>query len=321
MTVYVDLVFLTNLAVDGTVLLATAKARQLRPSRSRLFAAALLGALYAALMFWAHIPYMYSFVVKVLISLIMVLLSFGYGGPLQLVRNFGAFYLVNFATLGGVIGLSFLLQSSGSPWGGMSYTADGGVLLEWQLQLGLFVTTFLLSIWLFRSTSETRRRREDLEQLFWDIEVRVEESSWSFKGLLDTGNRLYDPLTRIPVMIMEASIWKENLPQGWCERLKVESPDKLISEMDEVTSVSYAWGNRLRLVPYRAVNGQSSRLMLAVKPDVVLLSREGHPPIEVTRVLIGLDSGTLSSEGNYRAIVHPDMAHADPVVSVPSQPA
>ncbi|WP_372663058.1 sigma-E processing peptidase SpoIIGA [Cohnella sp.] len=320
MTVYVDLVFFTNLAVDGTVLLATAKVRHLRPLRSRLFVAAILGALYAAAMFWANIPYLYSFVVKVLISLIMVLLSFGYGGPLQLVRNFGAFYLVNFATLGGVIGLSFLLQSSGSPWGGMSYTADGGVLLEWQLQLGLFVTTFLLSIWLFRSTSETRRKREDLEQLFWDIEIKVEARSWPLRGLLDTGNRLYDPLTRIPVMIMEASIWKEDLPPGWCERLKDESPDRLISEMDASTSESYAWSNRLRLIPYRAVNG-NSRLMLAVKPDVVLLSREGHPPIEVTRVLIGLDGGTLSSEGNYRAIVHPDLAQADPKASVPSQPA
>lgn len=320
MTVYVDLIFFTNLAVDGTVLLATAKARHLHPSRSRLFAAAILGALYAAVMFWAHIPYMYSFVVKVLVSLIMVLLAFGYGGPLQLARTFGAFYLVNFATLGGVIGFSYLLQFSGSPWGGMSYTADGGVLLEWQMQLGLFATTFLLSIWLFRSTSETRRRSGEIEQLFWDIEIKVDSRSWQLRGLLDTGNRLYDPLTRIPVMIIEASIWKEDLPKGWCDRLKVESPDKLISEMDAITSVSYSWGNRLRLVPYRAVNGHS-RLMLAVKPDVVLLSREGHPPFEVTRVLIGLDSGALSSEGNYQAIVHPDLAPADTVASVPSQPA
>jgi stage II sporulation protein GA (sporulation sigma-E factor processing peptidase) len=320
MIVYVDLVFFTNLAVDGTVLLATAKVRRLRPSRSRLFAAAFMGAFYAAAMFWIQIPYMYSFGAKVMISLFMVLLSFGYGGPLQFVRNFGTFYLVNFATLGGVIGLSYLLQSTGSPWGGMTFTADGGILLEWQMQLGMFITTFLLSIGLFKSTSETRRKRQELEHLFWDIEIKVEDRCWSIRALLDTGNRLYDPLTRIPVMIMEANIWKDELPPGWCERLKGESPDRLISEMDAHFSEAYSWGNRLRLIPYRAVNG-NSRLMLAVKPDAVLLSRKGHPPIEVTRVLIGLDGGTLSSEGTYHAIVHPDMANADPVSSAPSQPA
>ncbi|QMV40374.1 sigma-E processing peptidase SpoIIGA [Cohnella cholangitidis] len=320
MTVYVDLVFFTNLAVDGAVLLATAKVRRLRPTRSRIFAAAIIGAVYAAAMFWAHYPYLYSFGAKVLVSLGMVLLSYGYGGPLHFIRNFGAFYLVNFATLGGVIGLSYLLRSADSPWGGVTYTADGGLLLEWQMQLGLFAVTFLLSLWLFRSTSETRRKTQSLEQLFWDVEIKIGDGSWAIKALLDTGNRLYDPLTRIPVMIMEASVWKEQLPQGWCDRLKGESADQLISELGAPSSEDYSWSNRLRLVPYRTVNG-TTRLMLAVKPDAVLLSREGHPLLQVNRVLIGLDGGTLSSEGTYRAIVHPDMAHADPLSSAPSQPA
>jgi len=320
MTVYVDLVFLTNLAVDGTVLLTTAKIRRKRPSRTRLFAAALLGALYAAVMFWVHIPYFYSFGAKVFISLAMVLLSFGYGGPLQFVRNFGAFYVVNFATLGGVIGLSFLMQSVRSPWEGMTYTADGGIILEWQTQLGLFIVALSLSVWLFRSTAETGRKRQELEQLFWDIEIRVGEESWTMVALLDTGNRLYEPLTRIPVMIMEAAVWKDKLPSGWCDRLHSESPDLLISELDTRDMEAYSWGSRLRLVPYRAVNG-ASRLMLAVKPDIVLLSRGDQPPIQANRVLIGLDGGTLSSEGTYRAIVHPDLAQADPKSSAPSQPA
>lgn len=210
----------TNLAVDGAVLLTTAKVRRLRPTRSRIFAAAIIGAVYAAAMFWAHFPYLYSFGAKVLVSLGMVLLSYGYGGPLHFIRNFGAFYLVNFATLGGVIGLSYLLRSADSPWGGVTYTTDGGLLLEWQMQLGLFAVTFLLSLWLFRSTSETRRKTQSLEQLFWDVEIKIGDGSWAIKALLDTGNRLYDPLTRIPVMIMEASVWKEQLPQGWCDRLK-----------------------------------------------------------------------------------------------------
>jgi len=321
MTVYVDVIFFNNLAVDGTVLLVTAKVRHLLPSRSRIFAAASLGGIYAAMMFLAHIPYMYSFAAKVLVSLIMVLLSFGYGGPLQLVRNFGAFYLVSFATLGGVIGLSFLLQSADSPWAGMMFTSNGGLLLEWRMQLGLFITTLALSVWLFRSTSATRIKRQELEQLFWNIEINVGERNWKVKALLDTGNRLYDPLTRTPVMILEASIWKEELPPGWCERLKGESPDQLISEMNAHLTEEYVWAHRLRLVPYRGINGKTS-LMLAVKPDVVCLSREGHPPLRVSRVLVGLDGGTLSSEGNYHAIVHPDMAQsADNVSSAPSQPA
>jgi len=320
MIVYVDIVFLSNLAIDGAVLLATAKARRLRPSRWRLFGASALGGLYAAAMFGAHIPYLYSIGAKVFVSVVMVLAAFGYGGPLFFLRNFTAFYVVNFATLGGVIGLSYLLRSANSPWGAMTLTEDGGIVLEWQMQLGLFVVAFLLSAWMFRGSSETSRRKQQSDQLLWDIEIRIGEESWRVRALLDTGNRLYDPLTRIPVMILEASLWKERLPQGWSERLKDESPDRLIAELGDAEGDPHDWGSRLRLVPYRTVNGMS-RLMLAVKPDSVLLFREALPPFQSNRLLIGLDGGTLSSEGSYRAIVHPDMVQADSASSAPSQPA
>lgn len=320
MVVYVDLVFFTNLAVDGIVLLLTAKVRRLYPARVRLIGAAVCGALYAASMFMTNIPYLFSFAGKVFVSLLMILLTFGYGGPLQLIRNVGAFYTVSFATMGGVIGLTYLVKSSGSPWGGMTYMSDGSIALQWQMQLGLFVVTFLLSVWLFQGTSETRRKRENVEALIWDVEIQVEGACWNVRGLLDTGNRLYEPLTRTPVMIMEASVWKDHLPTGWCDRLKGESADRLIAELGTNDSDVFAWSNRLRLIPYRAVNG-SPKLMLGVKPDAVILSRPDTPPVKSLRVLIGLDGGVLASDSSYRAIVHPDLPKADAAASAPSQPA
>lgn len=321
MVVYVDLVFFTNLAVDGIVLLLTAKARRLYPAKAKLVGAAVFGALYAASMFLANIPYAFSFAGKVFVSLIMVLLTFGYGGLMQTLRNVGTFYTVSFATLGGVIGLTYLVQSSGTPWGGVSFMPDGSIALQWQMQLGLFAITFLLSVWLFQGTSETSRKRQNLETLIWDVEVQVEGRSWTVQGLLDTGNRLYEPLTRTPVMILEASVWKDQLPNGWCDRLKGESADRLIAELSANDSETFAWSNRLRLIPYRAVNG-SPKLMLGVKPDAVILSRSETPPMKTVRVLVGLDGGTLSSDASYRAIVHPDLPQVDAKASpVPSQPA
>ena len=35
----------------------------------------------------------------------------------------------------------------------------------------------------------------------------------------DTGNQLSDPLTRTPVMVMEARLWEAHLPQGWSKQL------------------------------------------------------------------------------------------------------
>ncbi|MBB6729638.1 sigma-E processing peptidase SpoIIGA [Cohnella zeiphila] len=322
MVVYVDLVFLTNLAIDGTVLMTTAKARKLQPKRSRIALSAGLGAAYAAAMFLADAPYLYSFAAKVLVSVAMVFCAFGYGGPLRFVRLFLTFYLVNFATLGGVLGISFLLRQSGTPWADMSVTSGGGVALEWQMQLGLFAAAFGLSVWLFRGASASAERTRRLDAFVVNVTVTVGEDSWSCRGLVDTGNRLYDPLTRIPVMMMEASVWRERLPAGWTERLRGEAADRLVAELDGAAGEPYAWGDRLRLVPYRGM-GTDTRLMLAIKPDSVTIGREGEPPRSYQRVLIGMDGGKLSPDGTYQAIVHPDLGlgfDAEPLKSS-SRPA
>ncbi len=320
MFVYVDLVFLTNLAVDGTVLLATAKTRRLRPAKWRLLSAAFLGAAYAAAMFWADVPYMYSFGAKLLVSGLMVLIAFGYGGPLAFARVFGVFYTVNFVTLGGVVGIGTLLNAAGSPWSGMAVTPDGGLVLDWRMQLGLFAAAFGLSLWLFRGTSEGKRKQADTDALLWEAEIRIDGETWMVPALLDTGNRLYDPISRMPVMVVEAALWKRHLPEGWTDRLQGESADVLVSELDETVRDRFRLLNRLRLVPYRGVNG-NSKIMLAFKPDAVTLSQEGRPQLTIHRLLIGLDGGVLSSDGVYRAILHPEMLTDGIETPVPPQPA
>jgi len=322
MVVYVDLVFLTNLAIDGTVLLTTAKVRRLQPKRRRIALSAGLGAVYAAAMFLADAPYLYGFPAKVLISVAMVACAFGYGGLLRFLRLFSTFYLVNFATLGGVLGLTFLLRQTGTPWADMTVTPGGGVALQWQMQLGLFAAAFALSVWLFRGASASAERTSRLDSFIVDVTVTIQGERRSCRGLVDTGNRLYDPLTRIPVMMMEASLWRERLPAGWADRLRDEPADRLIAELDGESAEPYAWGDRLRLVPYRGMGG-NTKLMLAIRPDSVAVSGSGEEPRLYNRVLIGMDGGKLSPDGSYRAIVHPDLSvggGAEPAPS-PSRPA
>jgi stage II sporulation protein GA (sporulation sigma-E factor processing peptidase) len=120
--------------------------------------------------------------------------------------------------------------------------------------------------------------------------------------LIDTGNQLYDPLTRTPVMVMEASNWENELPPAWLKGIRDSQVDRLIAGLD---SEPFAWQDRLRLVPFRGIN-RGSQFMLAVKPDSVEINRDGQV-YETSKVLIGLDGGKLAADGAYQAIIHPSM--------------
>jgi stage II sporulation protein GA (sporulation sigma-E factor processing peptidase) len=107
-------------------------------------------------------------------------------------------------------------------------------------------------------------------------------------------------------MVMEASLWEGHLPASWKGRLTQSGADKLLLEAD---GQSFAWQDRMRLVPYRGVNRGSS-FMLALKPDLVRIKLD-EETYQSKRVLIGLDGGTLSGDGAYRAIIHPDLAQKE----------
>lgn len=104
------------------------------------------------------------------------------------------------------------------------------------------------------------------------VEVCIDEVVISCTGLLDTGNQLTDPLSRMPVIVMEVSLWQDMLPASWKGRFKDEAPDNLILELDQE---SFQWQDRLRLVPYRGIN-KGTAFMLAMKPDRVKVTMGKH---------------------------------------------
>ncbi|MNJ82520.1 hypothetical protein D3C77_819850 [compost metagenome] len=50
--------------------------------------------------------------------------------------------------------------------------------------------------------------------------------------------------------------------------------------------------------------------MIAMKPDQCIVSVDGIETIS-TKLLVGLDGGTLSSEGSYQAIIHPSLTEGE----------
>ncbi len=209
--------------------------------------------------------------------------------------------MVNFAAAGGILGIHYLLQNSGEVWSGIWYSASGG--LGFSLEIGSIFTVvvfFIVIIW-FRMVVSSKRSIERIETCLAEVKVRIEDKTVLCTGLVDTGNQLKDPLTRWPVMVMEASLWDQVLPGDFLHKLAAEQADNLIMEWSD--EELFPWRDRLRLVPYRGIN-KGSQFMIALKPDEVSITREGRM-MTTKRVLIGLDGGRLSAELAYRAIIHP----------------
>lgn len=302
MVVYLDVVFLTNMLIDAALLRMTAWSRRLTFRWWRLALASAIGALYVVMIFLPSLSFLFTTLAKLAFSIVMILTAFGFVHIHHFLRNLGAFYLISFCAAGCMFGLHYLLQSSGEVLNGIWFSHTGAATFQFQTGLFYVSLSFLGALWFFRSVQTSRRRQEAKQQYIAGVETVIGDVRVRCPGLIDTGNRLFDPLTRTPVMVTEISLWQDYLPHRLIEHIRQHPAEEIVQHLDELQT---PWRDRFRLVPYKGVQ-RGTRFMLALKPDRVIVTHGGQTH-ESGRVLIGLTGERLSGEQTYRAIIHPEL--------------
>lgn len=303
MVVYADLIFLFNFLMDAGMLVLTARIRKIRFKWWRVVVSACIGAAYVVMMFVPALSILFTLIVKCAFCLAMLGTAFGFGSLQNFIRNLGTFLLINFATAGGIFAFHYFLESSGDIINGVFFTQSGGLMFQFHIS-GIVLILLLAGVllWWFRTVFTSTKQREELTSFLAQVEIQIDAFTYTCTGLIDTGNQLYDPLTRTPVMVIEVSQWGDILPETWLAKIRSSEVDQIVSG---IGTEEFVWQDRLRLVPYRGVN-RNTQFMLALKPDKVVITHNDKK-VEALKVLIGLDGGKLSSDDSYQAIIHPTL--------------
>jgi stage II sporulation protein GA (sporulation sigma-E factor processing peptidase) len=299
MSIYLDVIWLLNFSFDLFLLLLTAIALKRKIFKIRILLAALLGSSIVLMMFSPLAFIALHPIGKMIISMIMVWLAFGFKRFRTYFQCLLTFYFVTFMVGGGMTGAHYFLQTEMSHLDGVLMTNSTGFghPISW-----LFVLIGFPVVWMF-----SRNRLEGLEakKIHFDqlvtVSIRVDSTRFTLKGLVDSGNQLFDPITRSPVMIIDTLKAQSYIPQ---ELVNQAIQDDVIKSMSE-SSESHPWEHRVRIIPYRVV-GSEHQFLLGFKPDEVWIETKNEK-IKVHKSIVGMNRTKLSSEDEYECIVHPKM--------------
>lgn len=148
----------------------------------------------------------------------------------------------------------------------------GGILSA----AGLFC--FYILFW-----RDTLRQKDFL----YDVEFTWQGKKIKVCGFADTGNFLYEPIGRMPVSVLEASVLQKYY----------EGSLKNLTEKHD--------GKGIRMIPYHSV-GKKRGIMTGILVDNILISgKEGK--IQVEKGVIGISEESLSQKGAYQLLLHPDL--------------
>lgn len=298
MTVYVDIIWLLNWLFDSLLLYWTSIILKQRVAFWRLLAGGLLGSMLILLAFTSYSAWVDNIFIKFLISIFMVMTVFGFIRLKVFLKSLMTLYFITFLSGGILLGLHYFFSFQVAD---MATSTQMGINRFGDPMSWFFVIVGFPLAWQY-----SKRTLDGMEmtKLHYDqlVRVRLEIGDFKaeFQGLIDSGNQLYDPISKSPVMIVSIVGRESEIPADMLPLF--ENPDKLLQQGEVM---EYTWADRIRVIPYKVI-GQNHQLLTAIKPDVLQIQHNGKE-YKVSRGLISFTMQQLSADGTYQCIVHPKM--------------
>lgn len=282
-TIYLDVLVLLNVFVSWFLFLSTAKLCAVRANRWRLLAGCLLGGAYSLIILISLSPLELA-AVKLLMGASLVFTVFFQRGRWRLFAKTALwFFLVNFI----FAGFMFALWTFAAP-AGMAYHNGVAYFNISALTLALSTVAAYLVITLVTFLLNRRSRKGELAELLLELDGR----QVLLGGFLDTGNKLTDVFTGLPVVVAEYGAVESLLP----ERVRgfFRSPGSFSFDGLEDS----CWRTQLRVIPVSAVSGAGS--LPAFRPDRLTVNG-----VEC-RAIVAVTPEKLS-DGSFQALLHTNL--------------
>ena len=253
-----------NFFITFLLLEISAKLSKRSAKTIRLVIASSIGGAYSLIILAPDIPIYISVILKALCAVIMLLVVFGFVRLKRFIKLLFIFLFSNFAFLGIITGIQLIFKSD------RICTNNGEIYFDInakQLLLSALIA-YLASCIIIRLYNKKLGAGE-----IYSLVIENDSKEVSLFALSDTGNKLREPFSDCPVIIVK----KES-----CENLFDES--------------------KARLIPASTVN--SSSYLMAFKPQSVKIkTSRGYE--EINNVYIAL-SDEMNSE-SFSAIINPEI--------------
>ena len=261
MKIYLDIFFLVNMGMNFVIPLTESFFGQRSVKIRRLLLSSVTGAVIACGMLVAGLHrFMFLLVLCYLaVSILLIRIAFGKTTSGAFVRNIVMFYTTAFVLAGLLVQLQKVFHM---PLTGVSMLAVMSFVL-------------LLLRWLL----PVIQKRQDQVTRYYRVRLRYGGGKIEGTALLDTGNCLYDPISRQPVMLGEEifvrRLWKK--------------------EAEPV----------MRMIPFHSV-GKNSGFLRAFQAESIEVENGGAWR-RIESPWVAVCDKYVSVDGEYEVILHPDM--------------
>lgn len=293
MTVYIDIIFLENILMNYIILFATLVVIKSRAEyqQIRLILSSIIGSCYAVIVYLDILPIYSNIFMKIVLSIIMVYVAFGAPNVKQLLKQILIFYLVSFIFGGCTFALIYFIKPE-------NVKINNGVFVgTYPIKVTLIagVVAFIVTQIAFK----INKNKLNNKNAFLNIEIFFEEKILKVKALLDSGNMLTEPISKLPVIIVEKEELKKIISKDFLNYIENFVGGDVEKEYEKNNIQEYL--SKVRMVPFMSI-GKENGMLIGIRIDKIKIDTEDIN-IERKNVIAGIYDKKLTKDNKYNALI------------------
>jgi stage II sporulation protein GA (sporulation sigma-E factor processing peptidase) len=277
------------------ILFATGYILKIKIKHIRLIISAMLGGIYSILAYTQILQIYSNILTKIILSIVMVYIAYNAKNIKVLFKQLIIFYLTSFVFGGCSLALLYFVKPQ------EILIKNGMYIGTYPIKIALLggIVGFTITVIAFKVVKHKLTQKD----IYCTIKICLGEKSAKVKAMLDTGNMLKDPITRMPVIIVEKDMLYELIPYKILNNLEKIIGGDINSEFYDEKNVEYI--SKFKVIPFNSI-GKQNGLLLGFKASKVIIETDTNEE-ELNNVIIGIYDKKLSKKDSYNALLGLDI--------------
>lgn len=297
MTLYIDLIILENIIMNYIIILATGMICRAEIKQIRLLLSSILGAIYAVILYVISFNIYNNQITKILVSICMVYIAFNSKNIKMMFKQLVIFYLTSFC-FGGA---AYYLLHNVNP--NMLKSINGVFVGTYPIKIAILGG--ILGFFIINISFKIIKNKLTKKDIIYDVEIYYKERKSSIKVILDTGNLLTDPITNIPVLIVEKSKLTNMIPNKILKEINNIITGDILENIDEDIK------RRCSIIPFSSI-GKNNGVIIGFRPDYIKIYNEENEEIR-KKVIVGIYNNKITKNGLYSGLMGLNLLNNDDV--------
>ena len=276
-TLYIDVFFLINFAVDTLAIYAALKLSSIKAKTGRVMFGGVIGAVLAIVDILVISMQTHRLIME--IGLILFLACYVCGGiSIKRRLKFSAsFYFSVFLISGAVNYFYELLDKYFAPIIETGIGGENRNVLKFSLLILLIIGVLRILIMVFTNSISEKSIR---------LYISIDGKTLELDALIDSGNLVKDPMNMSPVIFLKSVAGKVIFPDN-------------VTDLCDINKLDITYQKRIRLIP--VTRDESTHVMIGIRADEIsVYNRRGKREMIEGTVVIDKEEGTY---GGFEALV------------------